>query len=186
MARTLTPGLAAETLAAQLSPILFLEFETAGGTSRAWTGYGTISWNGQSWTGLGHLLGVSAIEESGDVQANGVSISLSGVPAELVSIALAQVRQNKPVRIWLGALNASGGVIADPYLMFQGRFDTAAIEEGAETATITVQAENRLIDLERPRARRYTPDDQAIDYPGDKGLEYVASIQDLTLKWGSA
>jgi len=183
MARNLTAGLQAETLAAQLSPILFLEFETAAGTSRAWTGFGTISWNGQSWIGLGHLLGVSAIEETGDVVANGVSISLSGVPAELVSIALTHVRQGKPVRIWLGALDAAGAVIADPYLMFQGRFDTAAIQEGADTAAIIVQAESRLIDLERPRTRRYTPEDQAIDYPGDLGLAFVSAIQDAAIIW---
>jgi hypothetical protein len=183
MSRDLAGGLQTETLAAQLSPVLFLAFDTAAGTSRAWTGVGTIAWDGADWTGLGNLLGVSAIQETGDVQANGVSISLSGVPAALVSLALVSVRQGKAVKIWLGALNASGGVIADPYLVFQGRFDTASIAEGGDSATITVQAENRLIDLERARTRRYTPEDQAIDYPGDKGLAFVASIQDIAIIW---
>jgi len=184
MTRTLTAGLTAETLAKNLAPVLFLELETADGISRAWSGYGTMQWNGQSWIGLGHLAGVSPIEETGDVQAKGVALSLSGIPQTLISLALGSVRQGMPVRLWLGALDATGTVIADPYLTFQGRFDTAIVDEGAESATITIQAENRLIDLERPRERRYTPEDQAIDYPDDRGLDYVASIQDKALVWG--
>src|SRR3989304_4557380 len=104
MARTLTAGFQTETLAAQLSPVVFLELETNAGTSRAWTGYGTIAWNGQNWVGLGHLLGISPVTEPGDVQANGVALSLSGVPGALVSLALADVRQGKPIKLWLGAI----------------------------------------------------------------------------------
>jgi hypothetical protein len=184
MTRSLTAALEAETLAGALRPVLFCEIETAAGTSRAWTGYGTIQWNGESWTGLGHLAGVAGIAETGDVQAAGVTLTLSGVPQALLGLVLADVRQGKPVRIWLGAISEAGAVVADPYLVFSGRFDTATVDEGAESATIAVAAESRLIDLERPRARRYTPEDQAIDYPGDKGLDYVASLQDAAVIWG--
>lgn len=186
MARNLSGPFLAETLAAGLSPIFLFELETASGTSRAWTGFGTLNWNGVDWTGLGNLLGMSPVSESGDIEAHGVAISLSGIPSALVSLALADVRQGKPVRIWIAALDAAGAVLADPHKHFDGRFDTAIIDEGAETATITVQAENRLIDLERPRTRRYTPEDQAIEFPADRGLEYVASIQDKALVWGTS
>ena len=42
----------------------------------------------------------------------------------------------------------------------------------------------RLIDLDRSRARRFTSEDQKIDYPDDKGLEMVASLQDTVIIWG--
>jgi hypothetical protein len=184
MTRNLTAGFQTETLASALRPVLFFEIAHSGGTSRAWTGYGSIVWNGQTWTGVGHFLSVAPIEEASDVVANGVAITLSGVPQSLLSLALSQVRQGKPVKLWLGALDANGAVIADPYLTFSGRFDTCIVNEGAETATISIQAENRLIDLERARVRRYTHEDQQIDFPGDKGLEYLASIQDKPIVWG--
>jgi len=32
--------------------------------------------------------------------------------------------------------------------------------------------------------RRYTNEDQQLDYPGDRGMEFVSSIQDVTIYWG--
>ena len=43
---------------------------------------------------------------------------------------------------------------------------------------------NVLIDLNRSRVRRYTNEDQQIDYPTDVGFEYVQSLQDFEIKWG--
>ena len=45
-------------------------------------------------------------------------------------------------------------------------------------------AESKLIDLERSRARRYTSEDQKIDYPDDKGLDFIADLQDKAVVWG--
>jgi hypothetical protein len=43
-----------------------------------------------------------------------------------------------------------------------------------------------MIDLQRPRERRYTHEDQQIDHPGDMGFEYVSQLQELNLAWGKA
>jgi hypothetical protein len=58
------------------------------------------------------------------------------------------------------------------------------MDEQAETATVSISYEGRLIDLERPRARRYTHDDQQIDFPGDRGFEYVPTLQEWNGVWG--
>ena len=34
------------------------------------------------------------------------------------------------------------------------------------------------------RQRRYTSEDQKIDYPNDKGLEFVAEIAEKEIVWG--
>ena len=75
-------------------------------------------------------------------------------------------------------------LIADPFLAFAGRFDVPDILEAGERATITAKYESRLIDLDRVRARRYTSEDQQLDYPGDKGFDYVPSLQDAVITWG--
>jgi hypothetical protein len=62
--------------------------------------------------------------------------------------------------------------------------DVMTIEDAGATANINVTAESRLIDLDRSRARRFTSEDQKIDYPDDKGLEMVASLQDTVIIWG--
>jgi hypothetical protein len=58
------------------------------------------------------------------------------------------------------------------------------ISEESSTATISVTVENVLIKLERPVVRRFTNEDQKSRFPSDKGLEYVASLQDKEIFWG--
>jgi len=58
------------------------------------------------------------------------------------------------------------------------------IEEQAEAASISVTAENVLVKLERPVVRRFTNEDQKSRFPDDRGLEFVASLQDKEIFWG--
>lgn len=184
MARNLTAGLLAEILKQRLNPVFFVELQTAAGFVRVWSGAGTISWNGQSWTGVGKFGAVSAMGETAEVQAEGVKLLLSGIPSDMVTTAFTDLRQGLPVKIYFGAVDDSGAVIADPYLSFSGRVDACDFVEAGQTATLQISCESRLIDLKRARARRYTHEDQQIDFPGDLGFEYVAQLQELNLSWG--
>lgn len=183
MSRDLTGAVAAELAAATLRPVLFYEGEFSGGTLRLWTGVATISWNSQSWTGAGNLLGVSEIAETSGIQANGVTVSLSGMNTAVIAAALDQAQQGLTGRVWLGVMDAAGAVIADPFLAFEGRLDVPEISDNGDSCTVAISYESRLIDLERPRERRITHEDQQIDYPGDLGRQYVAELQDKALLW---
>ena len=63
--------------------------------------------------------------------------------------------------------------------------DVLLVKDSGDTATVTVKCENELITLENPKIKRYTPQDQAISFPNDKGLEYVAALQDDEILWGN-
>jgi len=58
------------------------------------------------------------------------------------------------------------------------------IDEGAETSTIALSVESKLIDLERGRVFRYTDANQKSRYPDDKGFEFVEDLQDKRFSWG--
>lgn len=182
-ARELETAFLNETLADELAPILLAEFEFASATVRFWTGYGDLSWNSQTWTGGGSLIGVSAVEETTDMKAVGATFTLSGVPSALISTALGEDYQGLPAALYLGALDSSGAVVEDPVKVFAGRMDVMEIEDGGETATISLTVESALADLERPRERRFTDEDQQELFPGDLGLEYVPSIQGKEVVW---
>lgn len=184
MSRDLTSNLNDETSAAGLTPVLIALLDFQGGAVRVWSGIGTLSWDSLSWVGLGHLGTISPIEESTDVKANGVVLQLSGVPSSLIATVLGDNYQGRDVKVWLGALDAAGAVVADPYLMFSGRMETVEIDDGVETAAIRVAAESRLADLQRSRERRYTHEDQQIDFPGDLGLQYMPTAQSTPFLWG--
>lgn len=189
--RELTAGIQAAIAANPVRPILFIEIEHyAGGIQsflRLATGVGQITWNGNVWTGGGDMLALTPARESEGLEAIGFAVTLSGMPADKLAIIRQSMRKNKSGKIYLGFLDAAGAVIADPYLMRRGRFDTAEFNRDPAKGIITITAryEDRLIDLERPREFRYTTESQALRLAGDRGFEQVPELQDAQDLWGA-
>lgn len=184
MARDISASMLAALATGSVRPILFYEGEFSGGTVRLFNGHGTISWDGETWTGDAGMMRVSALSDSADLQAVNFTVGLAGEVSSLVSIALAQVRRGLPGSLWLGFLDASNAVIADPILCFKGRADRPEIIPDPSASEITVGYESRLIDATRRRERRFTAQDQKIDYPTDTGFDNVAALQDKLIVWG--
>jgi len=184
MSRDITPAVAAALNASELQPAIFFEGEFPSGAVRIWTGLGDISWDGKTWTGVGVLLGLGALEETSDVVASGTTVSLSGVPLDLVSLAITQARQGQAGRIWLALLSAERAIIADPVQAFTGRLDVPEIAEDGQSCRITISYESRLIDLGTARNWRYTHESQQVLHPGDRGFAHVTAIQDREITWG--
>jgi hypothetical protein len=184
MSRTITPAVLAELAAGVVRPAIFVESQFPSGYLRLWSGLGEITWGGRTWAGAGTLLNVGAIEETTDVVATGTTVTLSGIPTDLVSACINDARQGLPGQIYLGFLTAAGAVIADPVLAFAGRLDVPTIMDGAERCEIQITYESRLIDLNRAREWRYTHESQQQISPGDRGFEYVAGLQEREIRWG--
>lgn len=184
--RDLTPLVKDELEKGLVRLAMFVECIFDDGPLRLWSGLGPYTFNGQIYEGAGSLGGIDAIEENaGDVKATGVAMKLSGIPSDMVALCLAEHFQGRPVTIWFAMFDENGALIPDAIQIFKGRMDYPVIEEGGETATITVFAESLLIDLERPRIRRYTNEDQTSAFPGDMGLEFTAAIQNVEIVWQS-
>ena len=150
------------------------------GTVRLWTGFGEIVIDGNTYIGAGNLISVSEIHEGAEIEARGARIGLNGIPAELLGLALNEPYQGRELRIHVGTLDNG----TQAHMLFRGRMDTMTLQDSGETASINVTVENRLVDLERSRIRRFTAEDQKALYPGDTGLDYVAAIQGKPLTWG--
>lgn len=166
-------------------PAIFYEGVFDGGTTRLWSGLGPIVWNSLTWTGAGSLAGVSAIEETAGLDARGVQVSLSGIPSDIVALALGEARLGLRGKLWIGLLTEAGAVIADPALAFDGVLDVPTMEDAGETASIAISYESRLIDLNRPREWRRTHESQRKFDSADRFFEYVASLQEWNGIWGS-
>jgi hypothetical protein len=192
MARTLTAGMIAEITAAQLRPIVLVHLAFDSDPLFVWDGLGTLTWDGDDYLGIGDLMAFSSVEETAEIRAAGLQMSLSGIPSALLSVALSEAYQGRAAYVYLGALDAAGAIVADPVLVFSGRMDVMTIDERGDTSTITMSVENKLVDLERPRLRRYTPEDQAIDWPAGVGspdterdafFDQVAALQNREIIW---
>lgn len=184
MPRDLTSAVIDELTKGTVYPVLFCELEFDSGNVNVWSGYGEITWDSKTWSGVGDLGSVSPIRETANTEAVGVNLTLSGIPSAMLSVALGEHYQGRPASLWFGFTDKSGTIIADPANVYGGRMDIMKIDEGGETASITVSTESRLRDLRRARDHRYTHEDQQILYPGDLGLQFVASLQDQQIVWG--
>jgi len=165
-------------------PIFLVQLAFDSGNLNVWNGIGTLTVDSVDYVGTGTLLGIGSVEESSELQANGITVTLSGITSPLIQKARDEDYQGRELKVLLGALDANSAVISNPIVIFSGFMDTMTIKDGGEFATIAVTAENRLIEFERSRARRYTAEDQKIDYPNDKGLEFVAELSEKEIVWG--
>lgn len=184
MARDLESAFLAEIVKQNISIGFFVKLEFDGGDVLLWTGLGNKTLNGDVYVGGGGLLSISPAQEIQSIEATSANISLSGIPSNLVGVALTEQYQDRPATIFMALFDSSGTIINDPTIIFKGRMDVMNIDVQADSTTIIVKCENELIDLRRPNNRRYTPEDQKIDFPNDKGLNFVSSLQDDELRWG--
>jgi len=188
MSRTLTTAMRDETIASVVRPAYFVRMIFDSGESpnvlNIWSGVGDLTYGGNTYTGVGDLLSISEIKETSDISAAGINVSITGIKSSFVVIAKNHEYQGRPLTVSLGAFDSVGALIADPVILFSGFMDTMIIAENAEYSTITVSVENKLIAFERSKVRRYTAEDQKIDYPADKGFEFVTAIVQKDILWG--
>lgn len=184
MSRDLTSAMASAIDAEVVWPAVLYAGVFATGTVRLWDGIGDLSWDGHTWTGSGHLLGISAVGENEELRAEGFEVTLSGLPLTSLEVALLNIRQGMPGYVWLALLNASGTVISDPYLLVEGRLDNAPVLDAPDKSDISTRYEDVLIDLDKARDRRYTNEDQQIEHPDDTGFRYVPMLQDKVFFFG--
>ena len=180
MSRDLTPTTIAALDGAVIYPFFAVELFFDGQTIRAWTGQGTLTLgDGTEWVGAGQLLSISSIEETQEMAAKGASITLTGIPSNLISLALTQPYQGRVCKIYFGVM---GEQIFNE--LFSGYMDQMNIEDGADYATIEMKIESKLIDLERARVARFTSGYQKSVYPSDLGLDFIEDLQDKQIVWG--
>ena len=183
MPRAMTPAMLTALQAPQLQPVVFLQIQFASTTVYLWSGAGTTTWNGQTWTGTGSMLGVTLIGDTANLEARGITLTLSGLAPSLLSDFLSEFQLGLPVVIYLG-LYSGGALIANPITSWSGLTDQPVIDVGADAVTISLNCENRIIEMHVRMDRRYTNDDQQLDNPGDLGYEFVPSLVMTALYWG--
>lgn len=179
-----------------------LLFDT--GALYLWTGLGNLVYDGTTYVGTGTLLDISDVEETVEIAARGATLTLSGIPSEVLSLALTEPYQGRQCKIYFGLFN-KGVVLQEDgaYLLledgsrialelqelglaeiFAGYMDQMNIQEAADTCDVELKVENKLVDLERARVRRYSSGYQKSVYPNDKGFDFVEDLQDKEIVWG--
>jgi hypothetical protein len=181
MSRDLTSSVKTAALAAVKNIAVLMEADFDSGFINLFSGYGTMTIGDRTYIGSGDLIQVDPAQETTEIQATNATIQLSGVQASDIAISLGENYQGRPCRLKLAFFDSSNNLIDDPVTMFAGRMDVMTVNDDPTNPTITMTAENELIRMTVARHRNRTNEDQQIDYPGDKGLEFVAAMQNKTI-----
>lgn len=165
---------------------LLVELEFTSGIVRYWDGLGDLSALGETWTGVGRLGSVDALSEEVGLTAQGAKLGLTIIPTDeipdapdqVLNITSTEEYQGRPVTIYVALIDLSTlTAIVDPFPRFRGYIDVMTEAEMPGSARIELTAENRLIDLERPSTRTYTPEDHKAVYPNDTFFDYVHLVR---------
>ena len=169
-----------------ISPALFVSITFSSEVVYLWSGIGSVTWNSLVWSGVGSLMSISTPEDSTQVEAKGITLSLSGIDATLLPQALHDVTLGLPVTVYLGLYDVTGSLIDTPVIAWAGRIDQPTFTVSGSEVTLDINCETRLLDMNIPVDRRYTNEDTQMDHPGDLGCMFVDGIQEVTIYWGQA
>jgi hypothetical protein len=181
MSRDLSSDVKTASLAAVKNIAVLMEADFDSGSINLFGGYGTLTIGDRTYIGDHKLIQIDPAQETAEVQANNATIQLSGVQAGDIAISLDENYQGRPCRVKLAFFDSSNNLIADPVTMFAGRMDVMTVNDDPANPVITMTAENEFIRMSVARQRNRTHEDQQIDYPGDRGLEFVAAMQNKTI-----
>lgn len=189
MARDLTAALLTALGQTVIRPAYLVDLDTTAGHVRAWSGIGSLLWGGSpanEFTGVGELGSISVINETRDIRAEGIVIRLSGIPADMVALALNEAQPGRTVLVYTAMFTEAGVLIVDPYLSFSGLTDSVTMVEGGDGSTIEIACESELIRrIQHANETRYTHDDQQVRFPGDLGFEFNEQLNDgLAIPFG--
>jgi len=162
---------------------LLLDLQLVSGVEHVWTGVGSVTYNGNTYTGVGSFASCGEIAESSCVRADGTTISLSGLDPAWLTDALADIQLGAPATLWLAVFES--GAIAAAVQIFAGTVDQPTIPIGPDTIAIQIALESKMTNLQRPTMRRYTSSDQRVYYPDDIALSWVEILEDIALLWAN-
>jgi len=144
-----------------------------------------LVYSGITYNSSSALKGISSVTETSQVQVGAVSVTLSGVSQEYISILLSQKYIDRQITINRVLLSNSYSIIGAPITIYDGRIQSFSISDNDDTSTIVISASSHWADFDKKAGRRTNHNSQNLYFPGDQGFIFSPSLV-KDLKWGRA
>lgn len=171
---------------------LLVEFQFQSVFMLLWNGHGDLTTNdGKTWKGLRGLGQVEGLDVAVNGNAPPAVFSISGVDPRALAEEQGDPADyvNQPVIVYLQCFDDDWKPLDDPCAIWGGTMQVLQESYGwddsrqASISTIGVTAESWFVGRGRPPYSFYSRQDQAGRSSGDKGLDYMASLQNYTVRW---
>lgn len=169
-------------LSSTFNPVVLVYVDWPGGAVRVHNGVGNISFDSETWVGLGKYGDISLPSEESSLVNSSAILTVSGTLADLLGELNTNPR-NKDVNIYFGTVTTPSGntISGTPTLIFSGfvdsvDFDLNRSDEGLESS-VSVGVSSG------PSARsgatiNHTAEDQSSKYTGDTaGRQVINAIK---------
>lgn len=157
-----------------------------GTTYRLWSGFGTVTINAESYTGVGARSLITPISSSVGSGVEAVELQLSNLDADIAATIEAEDYHQKPVTIYRLIFDAAGTSLLVASLFYVGRVDVVRIvESGGGDASILMTIEGAGRDMDRAGVRlRSDTDQRVLGASTDGGMKHISVAGQRTLSWG--
>ncbi len=137
-----------------------------------WTDANTTEWQGGA-----HVLEFGQAISLQGIAAGKMTLTLNSADDTLINWARNDGLQGAAATQYLAFIDDAGQQVDDLVIVFRGSCDKPEIRLDPQRPAIAIPLENRLVRLQRANPHRLTPEGQGQYFPGDKGFDYVAAIQ---------
>ena len=169
------------------SELVFLDFLDQ--PMRYWRGAGRLRTNnGAIWEGTNGLGEISGLDQPLGTIAPSASLTLSGVDQRVVVLSRQQSDRvtGRKCQIYLQFFTAAWAPLDNPLPIWAGEMDRLTYDwKGENTYSVTLSVEGKWTGRRKSPFGFYTDTDQKRRFPGDRGLEQVASLVSKTIGWPS-
>ena len=168
----------------QVRTAMLVHLDFKSGPMRVWTGFGSIETGGYTWSGLGELGKVGAIEIPANGNAPTVTFTLSGVAPGMIAKALSARDEtyDRDVVVYLQHFDETWAPVDGPIPLYFGRMDVMKARATSQTTRVVEVTAEWLFSRRTIPAFAYLSDrDQKARVPGDLGAAFVSSMQSKTV-----
>ena len=152
----------------------FLPVEGSAETLRVHNGLGTLTFNGNAFTGVLEALQVSEVVAGTMDNAEGFVVTVPA-SADMITRARTYDYQGRPVAIYEAYLAEDGSLIG-AFQIAAGYMDTMKIEHSGTTATIEVRVDSVFQELSRPKRLLLSPNEQRSRVADDDTMDMLAGL----------
>lgn len=138
----------------------------------------------EKYIGIGQIGAISSVRVTPDIRPIPVTLSLSGIPNNILYEALNEDYYGNVVEVYSCFTDDNGKPLTTPALDWSGFIDTVDIQAGESSGDMTVTCESKFTFWDRANLRRYTDVDQQTEYAGDEFFEFLPQMMELELQWG--
>lgn len=139
-----------------------------------------VVWNGNTYTAAQGIGNIEPTTET-DIEARGLTFTLSGVPQSAIAAALTTPVQGRTVIVRIAILD--NGVIRGDPNAWSGRFDVMTIDDSTPNPSIRVTAEHAMLAWQTPSGKLFSHQDHQAEHPADMFFEFAAGLSETTLVW---